>query len=42
MAPSPIPFPHEKASAHEDTVANFVDPDGNLCQIRDEASFGDR
>ena len=22
------------------TVANFVDPDGNLCQIRDEASFG--
>ncbi len=24
------------------TVANFVDPDGNLCQLRDEASFGGR
>ncbi len=22
------------------TVASFTDPDGNLCQLRDEASFG--
>ena len=22
------------------TVADFTDPDGNLCQLRDEASFG--
>ena len=22
------------------TIANFVDPDGNLCSLRDEASFG--
>lgn len=24
------------------TIANFVDPDGNLCSLRDEASFSAR